>query len=286
MQNQRKRSEHQERSARRRGIWATFLGIAVVAGVSLMMLTPSALASSHPVVVMSAPYTGVHTSISNSWSATSCSNAKITTAPSFSAATGVARMADKAWAASCGPSSYASASAYSGTTSTIPVKIQHHTASVVVLMAFTARLGTHIQPGVCGPPKNSNYSYCYESMYVSAYADAYLYDRTSGGYWFSSTYWSGIYQDTYNETYCYAGNCSYYSSGTTGTMSVGAGVTWWINATHLNPHDHFEVVFSTAVSASAYVDSFGMSLSGASASGRLDAGSGGNGFDVASITII
>jgi hypothetical protein len=267
------------------GASAGVLAFGGTVGVVLLFFAPSALAGGIPAVVMGAPYAGVHTTTSNSWSQTGCSNAAITTFPSFDAATGYGTMADKASASSCGNPTYSYSTASSGFTSTIPVKITHHRASVVVVMSFSASGRTHVSPGSCGKAMNPSYSDCFVSMSISGSAFVYLYDKTSGAYWYSSNYWAGYYNQTYHDVSCYAGNCTTSSDGAGGAFHAAAGIAWWINATLLNPHHHFEIVFSASDYVDSYISSYAMKLTGAEAYGSLNAAGAGNGYDIASITI-
>jgi hypothetical protein len=107
--------------------------------------------------------------------------------------------------------------------------------------------------------------YCYMDAYFSVYGSAELYDMTTGTYYSSTNYWSGIYNETYsyNDTFGYMynySNSSYWSSNysygpTSSNYSYGAPAsisttvtpTWYINGTFVST-DSYQVF--------TYVDSY------------------------------
>jgi hypothetical protein len=267
-------------------------GAAVVALV--MMLSP--IAAAHTPVTYTAPYLRSVVQLSSYTDVGGC--AKLTaTKLHFSAMTGMGTWAAKATAKSCkklGPIggsgfAYSSGQALVG----VPIKTFHGAATPTTVAvtwtvsAMAAASASHT--GSCPPVvlSSTGYGYSYCSSYASAsvYAFAYMIDLTNGSYFYPSNYPQlfSIYNDTYNDTYCYSFTCySYnysYASATT-SFSGSSTSTWWINGT-LNHADKYAVV----TYVDPYVDASSYGYPGASAVAYVDMASTGNGFSLASIVV-
>jgi hypothetical protein len=264
-------------------------GLSVAAGaalvVALLFVLPSAAAA--PVahtVVLSAPYHGTKTSYSNSWSTAGCGSAAITATPFFHPATGLAGFADQARAPACSNNPLgASGGASSGFTTLFPVTFTKRSASIVVVTTVSAALRAHDSIAACTSGQTSYY-YCDSSAYAELNGDVYLYDQTTGSYWFPSTFWSGLFVEAYNYTYCYAGNCSSIGAPNAAAHTSGA-VVWTIPASRLNPADSYVLLLFFSGYASVSVSSYAASFSGGSTAASVDVATMGHGINVASITI-
>jgi len=251
--------------------------------VTLLVLIAPMAVGAHA-VVMTAPYAGVKTTSSESWSVSGCAHAGIPTKGYFHGSTGTGGLAIWASSQTC-PQTYGyGSSASTGFLSTIPVKLAHSSDSVVAVLLLRAWVAAHLTPGTC-TLGTGNYSYCYEIAYSGLNGFVYLADMTSGASWYSSNYWFGISQSVYHDYFCYSGNCSTYSSNTTSPFQTSSSFSITINATSVTTTDSFALVVQFNSYADSYLTWYGATLSGAKASASVNAGSSGEHIDLASITI-
>jgi len=272
------------RSTKRRlTSYSLVAGAAVV--VALLFVLPTAAAAPMArAVVLSAPYYGTTTSYSNSWSASGCGSAAITATPFFHPSNGLAGFADQARSTACTHNPLGgSGGASSGFTTLFPLTFSKSKATIVVVTTVSAVLHAHDSVGTCSASQ-TNYYYCDSSAYAELTGDAYLYDQTTGSYWFPTTFWSGAFVDAYNETFCYSGNCSTYGAPSA-SASVSGAVVFTIPATGLNPADSFVLLLFFSGYASVSVGTYAATLSGGSTSASVNVATMGHGINVASITI-
>jgi len=242
------------------------------------------------------PYKGTVQQNYNSQSTGGCSAiGKNTAKASWSPVTGVGHLGEVASAKTCGKSLAGVGGNSNGYASgefeiAVPIKIAT-TGAHSVAAAWTISL-TDSQKmtvgGVCPAVKlnslGAGYSYCDASSeaYVSGYA--YLVDVTNGTYFYSTTYWSGLfnYSSQYNDTYCYNFNCtSYnYTYGTPSTFSGSASHTWYFNGTMVKSH-HYVLIAYMYGGASAYLYGFPKST----ASAMVNMATLGNGAKLTGISV-
>ena len=120
------------------------------------------------------------------------------------------------------------------------------------------------------------YGFCDVSSEFDIYGFAYLYDMTSGSYFYPSNYWSGMFNYSYTENYSYNyavnySNSSYWAynysysyafNGTGGTPGTFVGTVapqWFVNGT-FSSTDSYQVI--TYVGASQYSSVEGFAGSG------------------------
>jgi len=114
------------------------------------------------------------------------------------------------------------------------------------------------------------YADCEVSSSVEMYGYAYVYDMTTGSYFYSSNYWGGLYNETfqYNDTYSYSAtysNSSYwiynysygpysynYSSGSAGGFTGSYAPQWFFNGT-FSSTDSYQVITYIDAYQSSYV---------------------------------
>jgi hypothetical protein len=262
------------------------LGVAsgLAVAVLILLVTPNTLgAASAQAIVLSAPYKGTSTGYSNGWSVTGCGKAMISAPPFFDPHTGAAGFADRAVAPTCKSNPVnPSASAGSGFLTLVPVHISGTSVSIVAVTTMVASVRANVGSGTCAG--TGNYS-CYQSSYAELFGEVYLLDQTSGLYWYPSTFWYGAFVSAYNDTFCYLGTCSYFSSPSA-SAPVSTTFVWQVAATSLNPADHFQLVVYFWGEVEAYQSVFGATLTGGLASASVNMATMGNGFDLDSITIV
>jgi len=280
-----KTSSRRTRTRSRARLWAPGATAGIAVAVLFLLAAPNALGASPPkAVVLSAPYKGTSTGYSNSWSATGCGTAKISTYPFFDPHNGLGGFSDRAASPVCKANPVApSGSAGSWFDTLVPVHVSQKSVTVVVVATVDALVRAELSAGSC-TSSSANYS-CYLSSYAYMYSDVYLLDLTTGSVWYPSTYWPGVFDSAYNETFCYAGNCSSYSSPSMST-TVSATHAWSIHATALNPADRFAI--EVYVSGDVYTElaAYGAVLHGADTSASVNLATMGNGFELDSITIV
>ena len=279
----------------RRRVAAFGLAGALTVATLVLLLAPSTLgASTNHAIVLSAPYRGVTTGTSSTLSTTGCGNAANPVVPFFSGATGMGGFANHAAAPGCtnNPSG-SSAYATQGFTSNIPLSLSSSNATIVALATVTAAGVTKLVPGVCGASNaSSSYQFCYQSAeaYVTGYA--YVIDQTTGAYFGSTTYWAGLYASQYYETYCFSFNgtsgCSVFSSGNTTATGFHSSTTfsWTFAVTGVNPSDKLVLQISFSGASFAYQYVYGTTLTGGTTRAGTNVGSGVNGIELDSITIV
>ena len=266
--------------------WLAF-GVAPTLAVALAVLiaVPNASAgpSAHP-VVLSAPYHGTKTGYSNTWSVTGCAHASIATPAFFAPKTGLAGFADRSSSPTCNQNPLG---AYSSASSEVvvdfPVKATSSSLTIVAVTSVDAALRAHLANQACASSAPSYSCYAYASASVTG--DVYLYDQTSGNYWFPSTFWYGAYVYAYDSDYCSAGTCSSYVAPNNSTH-LSTTVVWTIPATGLVPTDSFVLVAYFSSSVSTEESNSAAPQSTGSATAVVDAATGSHGIDLASITIV
>jgi len=265
------------------------IALGAAAGLSvavlLLLVTPNTLgAVSAQAVVLAAPYKGTHTGLDNGWSTTGCASATIVAAPFFDPHTGDGGFADRAASRSCTSNPVSpSASADSGFLTEIPVHLGQASVTIVAITTVVATARAHLNAGMC-MPASGNYS-CYLSAYADLYGDVYLLDQTSGLVYYPTAFWSGAFESAYNYTFCYGGNCSYYTSPSMST-SISTTIVWTIDASYLNTADTFQLVSYFWAEVGAYQAAGGATQMGASAAASVNMGTMGNGYELDSITIV
>jgi len=268
---------------------ATAYGVGGFAALAVVLLfvTPSALAApistpTRPIVLV-APYTGTTVGYSNSWSQSGCGSAAILEKAFFHARSGLAGFDDRTKSPACsGNPLGASAWASSGMDIDFPVHVAHKALTIVAVTTIDAAMRAALSPGSCTSTA-SDYS-CYAYADASLSGGFYLYDQTTGFYWFATSLWPGEFLSAYNLTSCYAGNCSSYSAPSE-SAHVDSTVVWTISATGLTPSDQFVLIAFFSSYTSASESSYAATTSGGTLA-SVNAALGGNGIDVDSITIV
>lgn len=262
-------------------------GAGTALAIALLFLAPSTLAApvnlpTHPVVLV-APYTGTSVGYSNTWSQSGCGAAAILAKAFFHAHSGLAGFDDRAKSPACSQNPLgATAWASSGMDIYFPVTVPHKSMTIVAITTLDVAMRATLTAGACTSTA-SDYS-CYAYTEASLSGGFYLYDQTTGFYWFATSLWPGEFLSAYNLTSCYAGNCSSYSAPSE-SAHVDQTVVWTISATGLTPTDQFVLIAFFSGYASASETSYAATMTGgtlASVNGAL----GGNGIDVDSITIV
>jgi len=272
-------------SGGRLGRTATYgFGATAAFAIALLFFTPTTLAApAGAVVVLSAPYHGTTTGVLDSWSAAGCGSAAVVTKAFFHAHTGLAGFDDRTRSPSCSANPFgASGGASSDLTIDFPVTITAKSTTIVAVATLDVGLHADLTVGACTATA-INYS-C--AGYASAYLTGgfYLYDLTTGAYWFASTLWPGEFLSAYNYTTCYSGTCYNYSTPSESAL-VDSTIVWSIAATGLSTTDQYVLYayFDGAVSSSE--TSYGATITGSLATAGVNAATMGHGIDVDSITI-
>lgn len=250
---------------------------------ALLLLAPSALAVPVHPVVYSAPYHGAKTGTSSAWSVDGCGSATLSVAAGFNASTGFGAFGEKAFARGCANPVGSGGSASNSFTTEIPIRAVATNGAVTAVFTATGSVGSHVKPGSC-TTTSGTYSSCY--VYADAYASAYayVYDRTTGNYYYSTTYWAGAFSYSFWDHFCYNGTCNTtLTQG--GVVSVSTTGSFDINVTNVSTSDHLWLIVTFGGSVYASASAYNAKLSGGAAKGSVDFGSASNGIDIASITV-
>jgi len=280
------------------------VGFGAIATALIMALSPIAAAgATHPAGASLVSWWAYGSNSYSGCGTASSSHAK------FSPATALAHWKGKVSAKACtaahgGTHVSSSGSTYGEVTVNVPIKHLHGVGGVNVTWSINvlgASHATNVLTAPC-PTTYYNYSYYYNNSYyvynyttgnytiistwynsssassscsseanMDVYGYAYLIDTTTNTYYYSSNYWSGLYNTSgmyqYNSTYSatysnpqlWANNYSYsYGSafhyGATGSLS-SAAPTWFINGTFTGSHKY---VAYTYIDNSAYASVYGV----------------------------
>jgi hypothetical protein len=278
--------------------WPTLL-LAVTSAASLVLL-PGAVGLPSPAgSIHAAPYRGStwFGYYSDSWGGCS-GTAKLVKKPFWSNATGIGGFAYATKATACthpvasgGTVSYANANEQF--VASIPIHVAKNGAHRITLnWTITISTSQSLSSSKCPTPvPPSTNSYCSSSTYLFLYAYGYLRDLTNGSSVGSQNYWSGLYNDSNNQSSinCYSGACSYsFTYGRTYTGGPFHGNTsfgWLLNASgyqSLNASHRYVVIVD--VYAQSYVGENGY-LAG-TAICDVNMATGGNGWKLNYLRIV
>jgi hypothetical protein len=272
----------------------------VVAGVVfLMILAPSGLGlSSHAVVVIKSPYAGTITVPLWSYSYGGCSGiAKLAKKPVWSNVTGIGEWSFTSQSKACtAKSGSGSVSSYSNINTQFDFGIPIHFAkggnhTVTANWSLSVATQQVLSPaGACPTIPPYGNAYCSASSGLSMNGNAYLQDLTNNTIVYSSTYWAGLSNSTYqsNSTYCYSGSCSYsysFSHSWNGVPLNGNSSFAWVihawgyqsvNASH---------PYALIVDLYAYGNSAEYGYLGGVASSSINMATAGHGWKLNSVKI-
>jgi hypothetical protein len=260
-------------------------GVALAA--FLLCLAPLAgSASPHPATaVHSAPFLGMKVTTSNVWSKSGCGATKVLPKAFFYPRIGSGGFAAFTVARTClpangGASAYSSAYASTGFDLSYKMNFLHKGAHTISI-ALHLDLGGHasLARGACNPG-TSTYYYCSMSYYGHVGGTAYLFDSTSGQYFFPSKYWAGLTTTHGLFSYYYNGGWANGSSMSSGPFFGSTWANISIPAKVITTH-HYALLFS--VGASLWSDESGYSMSKASL--VVDMANHGHGILLASVSV-
>jgi hypothetical protein len=273
--------------------WLGTAAVGSLAFVALVVVLLPVSAMGAPTIyhtiVISAPFTGATSTPSMSLSTSGCGTATMVTAPFFHSGTGRGGFSGTAAASGCLSGLGSSGDASQTISVVVPFSAMSGHNRIVEKWSLAVSGGTTFHLGKCAMPamnNSSSYSYCdvYSSSYLYGYS--YLYDATNGSYIASPLVsWAGLSNGTTFYQYCYAGNCSTYSSGAPGSFSFTGALSWTFVANGLVSTHTYELATSFYGGEYASVSAYGATLHHTHASAWLNAGTFGNGLTLNSITV-
>lgn len=273
--------------------WLGTAAIGSLAFVALVvvLLPVSAMGapSIYHTIRISAPYPGTIVTPSMSLATSGCGTASMVTAPFFHPGTGRGGFSGTAAATGCisGLGGYGDAS--QAISVNVPFSARSGHNRIVEKWALAVSGGTTFSLGKCvmsSGTSNTSYTYCsvYSTSSLEGYS--YLYDATNGSYIASPTVaWAGLSNGTSSYQYCYAGNCSSYTTGGPGSFSFTGALSWVFVANGLVSTHTYELETYFYGSEYAGVSAYDATLHHAHASAWLNAGTFGNGLSLTSITV-
>ncbi|MCI4330258.1 MAG: hypothetical protein L3K19_00205 [Thermoplasmata archaeon] len=122
----------------------------------------------------------------------------------------------------------------------------------------------------CPAPASGGWYQCWEQARAYVNGQAYLLDLTTGNSNSSSHVWGGFSSASANDTYCVT-NCSTTVYGGAGGVFGGSQtMTFFVNASGLQPNDSFVLEVDLFGVAYAEMDAYGTTISGGHATASVN----------------
>jgi hypothetical protein len=258
-------------------------GLVVVAFVLILAPMAQAASPGNSPVTITAPYTGATGYASSAWAASGCGAASIVHAPFFNWNNGRTGFSVRAHANSCSSPFGGSSSASASELVAVPITVPSANDTIRAGWVVNAALGASIGATNCVLQNVSSYSYCYATASAEVYGFAYLFDQTSGTYWYSA---GEVFESVASSVYdtCYSGSCTTSSTGNQ-HMTVSTSIVFPFHVRGLNPSDSYLLVTTWSSDAYFYEYGYASSLSVANAAGSVTMAGPGMGATLEWITV-